>query len=175
MAYKSSFRDIAPICAPFYAHYLDLAGPNWSLEDFSISLQEWCEIFSKHDDSWLSFSYEPKKWTVSELALHVLDTELIFLSRAVFIARQPGAALPGFDQDVFVERSGVMQWRMHDLTQAMDSQRALTIAYFRSFEESHLRALGTADGKPVNVAALGALIIGHMRHHAQILRSRYDI
>jgi hypothetical protein len=173
MANKTAFKDIVPVCAPFYAHYLDLAGPNWSLEDFSISLHEWNEIFSTQDDSWLSFSYRPEKWTVTELAIHVLDTELIFLSRAVFIARQPGAALPGFDQDIFVERSGVKQWRMHDLMQAIQSQRALTISYFRSFEESHLRALGTADEKPVNVVALGALIIGHMRHHAQILRSRY--
>jgi uncharacterized damage-inducible protein DinB len=163
-----------PVYAPFYDHYIRLAGRDWLQNGLTDSLEELLDLLLPHQEEWLQHRYAPGKWTVAELLVHVLDAELIFLSRALFIARQPGACLPGYDQDVFVSASRPQQFAKGHLMEIFQKQRDLTIFYFQSFDAHQLSAQGTADGQLVNVMALGAIAVGHMRHHTRILQDRYQ-
>ena len=43
----------------------------------------------------------------------------------------------------------------------------------RRLDDEAWRRMGTASGKPVSVRALAYVMAGHVRHHLQVLRTRY--
>ena len=49
--------------------------------------------------------YQPEKWSLQELILHIIDTERIFAYRALCIARKEPNSLLGFDENVYAANS----------------------------------------------------------------------
>jgi DinB family protein len=47
---------------------------------------------------------EPKEWSVFECICHVIDAELVISGRLRFILAQDEPPLPGYDQDLWVDR-----------------------------------------------------------------------
>jgi hypothetical protein len=64
---------------------------------------------------------------------------------------------------------------LRDLCDEMLIVRQSTVLLFSSLSDSDLRKAGTASGSTVLVNSLGYVIIGHWRHHWNILTSRYGV
>src|SRR5438270_13439874 len=47
--------------------------------------------------------YAPGKWSIKEVVGHMTDAERVFAMRALFFARLDAAALPGFEQNDWVQ------------------------------------------------------------------------
>ncbi|HBY69573.1 MAG TPA: damage-inducible protein DinB, partial [Flavobacteriaceae bacterium] len=59
---------------------------------------------SLSEENW-SRRYADGKWTLKEILLHTIDTERIFCSRALQIARSENSILSGFDENLFADNS----------------------------------------------------------------------
>jgi len=116
--------------------------------------------------------YDPAKWSIREVVQHVVDTERVFGFRAFWFARSAGEALPGFEQDD-VMRSAPPGVSLDDLAAEFDLVRGGHLRLFRALAPEAWRRSGTASGNPVSVRATAAILVGHCRHHAVILRERY--
>jgi hypothetical protein len=159
--------------APFYANYMALA-PDLPLNESLIRAHVYFEkIIKQLSTSKLSFTYAEGKWTIAEVMVHILDAELVFLSRALHIARQPSIELPGYDQDEFVATSQSENLSLEELLNLWNAQQKTTSAWFNSFSETALTNVGIANEHPISVRALGFIIAGHKMHHANILLDRY--
>jgi len=157
--------------APYYARYVALIADDAAmayLKDLSFynSLKELPE------DKW-NFKYQPEKWSIKEVLLHLIDTERIFAYRALRISRQDYTPLPGFDQDAYVPHYDVDNRSVDSLLEEFKTCRASSLALFKNFNDSQLLEVGEASDKSISVRALVYLIAGHQKHHANIIKERY--
>jgi len=60
-----------------------------------------------------------------------------------------------------------------DVGAELASVRAGTITLFRSMDAETLALTGTASGKPISVRALAFIILGHERHHLNVIKAKY--
>jgi hypothetical protein len=119
------------------------------------------------------FAYAPAKWTLSEMLLHVCDTERVFSYRALRIARGDTVALHGFEQNDWAPMSGANHRTLASIVDEFVAVRASTVALFRGLPAESWSRRGTASDTPVTVRALAWKCAGHALHHEGIIREKY--
>lgn len=118
-------------------------------------------------------AYAEGKWTLKELLQHVIDCERIFNYRSLAIARDEKQNLPGFDEDLYADASHSNSRSWNSLIEEFSAVRKSTEMLFSSFNEEDLNKSGLANNKPVSVASLAFIILGHWYHHKRIIHERY--
>ncbi|MBZ0206548.1 MAG: DinB family protein [Flavobacteriales bacterium] len=124
------------------------------------------------DDRW-EYRYAPGKWTTKEVFQHIIDTERVFAYRALCIARNERADLPGMDEDAYQAEARTGKRDIADIMRELQAVRRSTVELFNGLDAEALGRSGTANGKHVTVPALGWIIAGHSEHHLRIIRERY--
>ncbi|MGY3211916.1 DinB family protein [Mucilaginibacter sp. HD30] len=84
-------------------------------------------------------TYAPGKWTVRDTLQHLIDIERILSYRALCIARNEQAHLPGFDEAAYSHYTTASQRSIADLLDEFDLVRQATITLYRNFTEDMLR------------------------------------
>ncbi|MBK8965102.1 MAG: DinB family protein [Lewinellaceae bacterium] len=159
--------------APFYANYVAavetddivgyLAAQKAAMIDFlkEIVWEKW------------ELAYAPKKWTLAEVVLHMIDGERVFAYRALRIARGDTTPLAGFEQDDYVPNSEAATRTPASIVDEFIAVRDASIHLFKNFTDTMWERRGVASNAEVAVAALAYIIAGHTEHHLKILRERY--
>ena len=104
---------------------------------------------------------------------HIIDTERIFAYRALRFSRNDTANLLGFDQDDFNTESEANSRSKNELIEDFKATRLATIALFSSFTNTMLQRIGNASDSSMSARATGFIIVGHTRHHLDVLQERY--
>jgi hypothetical protein len=131
------------------------------------------KLLASIDDSRAAFRYAESKWSVKEVVGHFVDTERIMGYRALAIARGETQPLPGFDEQEYVRNAKFDRWRIGDLSEEYALVRRANIVFLRNLSEEAWDRRGVASGYPVTVRALAYIIVGHERHHLNVLKERY--
>jgi DinB superfamily len=160
--------------APFYASYIARVTEE-ALPALESQGQATQVILKKVSDAKAGHRYAPEKWTVREMIGHMADTERIMGYRVLRIARADSTPLEGFDEGAYVRAAGadVRPWPV--LVEDLAIVRAGTLALLRGLDAAAWKRRGTANGATISVRALAHIIVGHERHHLEILRTRYGI
>jgi hypothetical protein len=160
--------------APFYASYIarvtDEALP--ALESQGRATQA---ILAKVPEATAGHRYAPEKWSVRDVVGHLADTERIMSYRVLRIARADPTPLEGFDEGAYVRAAGADARPWAALLGDLVVVRAATLALFRGLDAQAWQRRGVANGATVSVRALAHIIVGHERHHLDILHTRYGI
>ena len=122
------------------------------------------------------FRYAEGKWSVREVLGHMTDAERVFGFRAFCFSRGDENPLPSFEQNDYVARAGFDRCSLADLVQEFGQVREANLTVLRRpdpLDDVAWQRMGTASGKPVSVRALAYIMAGHVRHHLQILSTRY--
>jgi hypothetical protein len=160
--------------APYAKIYVDLVTTPDVLGALSAQIDSTLALLEPIEDRFAAtHTYAPGKWTIKEVAGHVIDTERIFGYRALCIARNDQASLPGFEQNDYVRFSGSNQRPWRDLLDEFRIVRQSSIALFRGLPNDAWSRRGTANQTSLTVRGLAYLIAGHELHHVGILRDRY--
>lgn len=117
--------------------------------------------------------YSENKWTVKEIIKHLIDSERIFIYRALRFARNDKTALSGFDENKYVPESNANNRTIKNLLSEFESVRLSCISLFESFTEGMLQSEGKSNGKSISVLAIGFAIAGHSLHHKNTINERY--
>ena len=160
---------------PFYESYVSLVPEDQIQKAFSSSLQQLRLDLSQIGTEKADYAYEPGKWTVKQLLQHAIDAERIFAYRALCIARGEKQSLPGFDENAYADMADVSRRHIKDLKEEFLTLRLSSIQLFQGFSEAELGRAGISNNKHITVLSIGYIIIGHWRHHAQVLQQRYGI
>jgi hypothetical protein len=156
----------------FYHKYIKLVGS----DDLVIAFKKHQEFISFLNDIkehlW-DFKYAPDKWSIKEVAQHIIDAERVFCYRALTFSRKDSGPLPGFDENKFTAHSNAGKRTKKDLMEELEAVQKASIYLFNSFDEEQLNNEGVANGNPIQVKAIGFIIVGHTLHHQNILRDRY--
>lgn len=158
---------------PFYHKYLQQVPELVLFEALDRHTEEGQEYLAGlAPDKW-DYRYAEGKWTIKEVVQHLIDTERIFQYRAVCFARGEGQALPGFDEEAYAINSHAGRRTSGALMEEWRTVQVSTRQLFGSFHPDAMARKGTANGNSIYVEAIGGIIVGHARHHLQVLRERY--
>lgn len=119
------------------------------------------------------FRYQEGKWTIKEILIHLMDTERIFVARALRFARGDSTELPGFDQDRYVLHYKAGIRTLGELIEEFQWMRGGHLRFWRGLPEAAWQRRGVANGCEFTVAAIPWVLAGHERHHRRIIRERY--
>jgi len=123
----------------------------------------------------LLYRYEPGKWTIKEILVHIVDDERIYAYRALCFARDEKAGLPGFDQDAYAACSRGNERSLDGIFEEYEAVRNATITLFKHLPQEALDRMGHGSGSfaGATVRALGYHIAGHEQHHMNFIKERY--
>jgi len=156
----------------FAARYVDLVGKGPIIEILEYLQQMTYNFFLRIDPDKASYAYAEGKWTVKQVLGHMADTERVFAYRALAFSRE-AIELPGFDQDVYMEKATFNERTLEDLAEEFRTVREATLYLLKSLTEEQTKQKGIASGNPVSVRALAYMIAGHEMHHIKVLKEKY--
>jgi hypothetical protein len=166
-------RPEATEYAPFYAGYVSLVPES----DVVRVLGEQTAVLEGQVRQFVpsleQHRYAPGKWSVREVMGHVTDAERVFGFRAFCFSRGESNPLPGFDENDYVAAGGFDGRSLMDLVDEFAQVRQANLIVLKRLNDDAWMRVGTASGKPVSVRALAFIMSGHVRHHMNILSSRY--
>ena len=157
----------------FYHNYINLVPTDNLKEAFSAHSSNLYDFLKSVPEEKWAYRYAEGKWSIKEMVQHITDTERIFAYRALCIARGEQAALPGFDENKYADASKADKREKDSLLEELRAVQTSTTLLFQSFDDEQLQKTGNANGKSIDVAAIGFITIGHVLHHKNVLQERY--
>jgi uncharacterized damage-inducible protein DinB len=170
---KAAIRPAVTEYAQPYAGYVANVPENDILAAIEQQSTETQKLLASLDETKAAYRYAEEKWSVKEVLGHVIDSERIFAYRALSIARGETQPLPGFEEGDYVRNASFDSWKLGDLAEHYALVRRSNIVLFQNIPDDAWDNRGTASDNPITVRALAWIIVGHERHHMQVLRERY--
>ena len=137
----------------FAATYVNLVGNDPILKILERQKESTYDFFIKLDADKAAYAYAEGKWTIKQVLGHMSDTERVFAFRALAFSHEP-VELPGFDQDVYMEKNTFNSRSLEDLANEFKVVRESSLYLFRSLRDEQQTQKGIASANPVSVRAL---------------------
>ena len=159
--------------AAFYETYVSLVEETDIVSALEKNLNELQNLLAEVSEEKASYAYAEGKWSVRELLGHLIDGERVFSYRALRISRDDQTPLASFEENSYVANSNFSRAKLADLIEEFSLLRRSNILFFKNLNDEAWFRTGTASEEAVSVRALAYIMVGHVRHHANILRERY--
>lgn len=114
----------------------------------------------------------PYTWTIKQVLQHLIDAERVFGYRALRFSRGDVTPLPGFDENAYANAIDVSGRTVSDLLDEFDALRRSHVLFFKNLAQDAWTRKGTASGIEWSVTDLAKALVGHARHHLQIVEKR---
>ena len=159
--------------APYYETYISEAPDGDILDILRGQSAEFADFLASIGEDRAGHRYEAGKWSVKEVVGHVVDTERIFGTRALAIARGERTPLPPYDQDEYVAQADFDSRTLAGLLEEFVALRRSHLVLFASFADEVWLRRGVAGGNRASVRGLAWILAGHVIHHENVIRARY--
>lgn len=172
---KLDFKPEPTEFAPYYGKYLDLVPESDIRDAYAAQPAELRAALESLPEDRGTFAYDEGKWTIKEVVSHIVDCERIFAYRMHRISRGDTTPIEGFDQESpgYTGFSHANERTFSDLLEEFELVRRSNSLMLNNMDEADLRRMGTANELSISVRALAGIMIGHVRHHLNILKERY--
>lgn len=157
----------------FYANYVSLAEETDVVSALQNQTNDLRKLFAGISAERENFRYAAGKWSVKEMLGHIIDAERVFSYRALRISRGDRTPLATFDENSYVAGSNFSHTSFADLIEEFSLLRTANVLLFKNLTEEMWLRRGTASDATVSVRALAFIMVGHARHHTNVLRARY--
>ncbi len=157
----------------YFKKYIDRVPHGNILQILEGQWEELSRFFTEIGEEKARYRYHPDKWSIKEVLGHVIDTERIFAYRALSIARGEITALPGFEQDEYVENSSFNELQLTDLLTEFEDLRRANLSMIRNFSGQMMERQGIANKLEISVRAILWAMTGHVTHHLEIIQKKY--
>lgn len=158
----------------FYTGYIQLVPEGNFLQLLTENSLEVKSFFSSLKKEKHDYRYQPGKWTIKQMLLHMADTERVFSYRALTVARgDVHANLPNMDEKLFAAHASVAGRTVEDLLHEWAVVREATTLLFGYMSEEQSILQGKVIGHAITPRALGYVIVGHAMHHMNVVRQKY--
>ncbi|MCY7348060.1 MAG: DinB family protein [Pyrinomonadaceae bacterium] len=161
--------------AEFYETYVSLVEETDIISALQNQPEDLKRLLAEVSAEEENFRYAEDKWSIRELLGHVVDGERVFSYRALRISRHDTTPLAGFEENFYVANSNFPNIKLADLIEEFTLLRQSNVFLFKSLTGEMWKKTGTASDAVISVSALAFIMVGHVRHHARILRERYSV
>lgn len=158
----------------FYQTYINaLEVDDTLLNHLESSLKYFEEVLLDIALSKQEYRYAEGKWTIKEIVQHLIDTERVFIYRALRYSRKDSGSLLSFDENSFVTNYQISKRNFDDMLNEFTLLRRSTIFMFQDFDEEILDRAGKVGALSISVRAIGYICSGHVMHHLKVIKERY--
>ncbi len=106
--------------------------------------------------------------------MHMIDTERGFSYRILVCARGDGnTPLHPMDEDMYAANVDVTNRTMESLIKEFEVVRDSAILLFENLTDAQSKFLGDNISHKISARALGYILIGHVKHHNNVIKERY--
>jgi len=168
-------RPLETEYAPYYGNYIAHVTEDEIVPVLRAQIDELDVLLDRVAPEQETYRYAEGKWSIREIVGHLIDGERVFGYRALCIARGETQNLPGFDQDLYMIPAPYDRVDLEDLLSEFRLVRLSNIAMFRTLDEEAWGRIGTANDSQISVRALAFIMGGHLRHHMDVLREKYQV
>ena len=161
--------------ATFYETYVSLVPEDDVLQAMKSQTEELFPFLRGITEEVACLRHPPYTWSVKEVIGHLLDAERIFAYRALRFARNDATPLASFDENAYMQAAEFDRYAFRDLVEEFDALRRSNQLFFNNLPATAWSRIGIASENKVTVNALAYIIVGHVRHHAAILRRRLGV
>lgn len=173
MQTRPLFRPEPTEHVPYYAQYIQLVPENDVIAALTAQIPVVRDFFAKIPAARAGYRYAEGKWSIREVLGHLTDSERIMSYRALRFARNDATPLPGFEEDDYVRNAAFDGYDLPDLVSEWEHVRRASISLFSHLAPAAWARRGSANGSPITVRALAFILVGHPRHHLEVVRTRY--
>ncbi|MEQ1747283.1 MAG: DinB family protein [Saprospiraceae bacterium] len=157
----------------YFDRYINLYGNVEMDQAFQASLDEIATFDWASCQKLGHQTYAPGKWTVADILQHLIDWERIMGYRALVFAREALKKTQGMDEDLLAAKAGANARSIPDLVVEMTALRNSTRIFYNYLSDEQLLRSGICWRSQMPVLAFGFTIVGHQRHHFNIIKERY--
>jgi len=118
--------------------------------------------------------YAKGKWTVKDIIQHIIDNERIMAYRALRFSRNDKTELPGYDEELFGKNTTANSRTIENLIEELITVRVSTLFLFKSFDSKMILNQSICYGQTISALALGFVIVGHQKHHLNVIKEKYE-
>jgi uncharacterized damage-inducible protein DinB len=154
-----------------FPYYIELLGD----KDYNrlFTSKENLDLLKSVTEENAAYRYAPGKWSIKQIIGHITDHERIMTYRALRFSRKDKTALPGYDQDTFVDNSRFDEQPVSQLITDLENVRNASISFIRSLSKEQLLLTGTAWKYELTVEDFLKATIGHELHHIEVIKQKY--
>jgi uncharacterized damage-inducible protein DinB len=159
---------------PNFQQYIDLVTEDDFLEELKKNKTETIQFFKSIPEHKHNYRYAEKKWTIKEVLMHMIDTERVFSYRVLVCARADGKTpLYPMDENMYAANVDVTHRTMDSLLKEFEVVRESVTFLFENLTEAQSKFLGDNITHKISARALGYFLIGHIKHHNNVIKERY--
>ncbi|MGB7069466.1 MAG: DinB family protein [Pyrinomonadaceae bacterium] len=158
---------------PYYESYVSLVPEGDIVGVMDDQTSRLNDVFAELPQEFGTYRYAEGKWTVKEVISHLIDGERMFAYRVFRIARGDKTPIEGFEQDGYIENSHANNRSFAELLREFELLRNANTMFFKNLHDEDWVRIGTANEREISVRALAYIMAGHVRHHIEILKTRY--
>lgn len=116
----------------------------------------------------LSRAPAPGKWSIKQIVAHLADGEVVLGARYRFVAAHEKPAIPGYDQDLFVEMLGAGNATTEELLADFEMARAVNLGLLTRLPDEAFAKVGIhSERGEESIEAMVAMYAGHDRIHLE--------
>ncbi len=155
-----------------FPYYFDLVKDDHLHTLFSLS-STFTFLRSIHDEK-AAHRYAPGKWSIKQIVGHITDHERIKMFRAFQLSRNEKIELWGYDQNFLVNHARFDELTMEQLITDLLSVRKASLSFIDTLSERQLKIKGRARQYQITLEEFLMSVIGHERHHINIIKEKYQ-
>jgi len=159
---------------PYFQRYIDLV-PEGDIQQLMLENKESTSRFFRNipADKY-DYRYAPRKWTIKEVLMHIVDTERVMAYRAFVAARGDNdTVLYRMDENKYAAAVDVTKRSMDDIIAEFEAVRGATAFIYHNLSEDESKFMARGEKHPCTARGLSYIMIGHIEHHLNIISERY--
>ncbi len=115
----------------------------------------------------------PGTWSIQQIVLHLLDSDLVFADRMKRIIAQENPKLMGFDEAKFAENLFYHDQPAADAAEVFDLNRKLFAKVLRRLPDIAFQRFGThSERGKMTLAQLVKAAVDHLEHHLKFAHDK---
>ena len=158
---------------PYYDKYIALVPERDIVPVLESQPTELQDIFTAMPEEKGLYAYADGKWTIKQVLGHLIDGERMFAYRVFRISRGDKTPIEGFEQDGYIENAHSNDRSFPELLEEFNLLRRANVLFFKNLTDEDWTRIGTANNIEISVRALAFIMAGHIRHHIDVLKTRY--
>lgn len=166
-------RPLSTEYSPAYQKYFDLVPDGNFMELLRQNGEGITQFFERIPSDKHEYRYAEGKWTIKEVFMHIIDTERVFAYRALAAARGDESPVYRMDEELYARNVDVSKRAVASLVSEFKVVRSGSEYLFQNLSDEQSRGSCNIVTHPMSVRAIGYFLIGHVQHHAGVVRQRY--
>lgn len=159
---------------PYFSRYISLVPEGDYLKLLRSSTEEIIDFFKKIPEGKHNYRYAEGKWSIKDILMHITDTERVMVYRALVAARGDSSTiLCNMEEDLYAANVNVTNRTLDSILSEFSSLRTSTELFFENLDEEASKFRAKTETHPITARTVGYILIGHPKHHMEVIKERY--